>query len=124
MDKTIVNVKGISVPSWDRGKAAANRAGETMGSWLSRAIDQLADREAGQRYIPPDAPANPPTVQRSEIDLREVAAVLVAMGQAGVPVQTRVGSLVNAILYTRMREAHPARLRISGGLTEGENGKA
>jgi hypothetical protein len=123
MDKTIVNVKGISVPSWDRGKAAANRAGETMGSWLSRAIDQLADREAGQRYIPPDVPANP-SAPRPEIDLREVAAVLHAMGQAGVPVQKRVVSVVNAILYTRMREAHPARLRISGGLTDGGNGKA
>lgn len=100
-ERTIINVKGISVNSYDRAKNAANKAGETVGSWLSRAMDQLANLEAGERYIPAAPQANPPATP--VVDLREVAAVLMAMKEAGLPVQKRVGRQVNALLYGRLR---------------------
>jgi hypothetical protein len=137
-EKTIVNIKGVVVQSYDRAKKSAHKNGETMGSWISRAMDQLANLEAGERYIPPANPANPsgnpganpPPVVRIEVDFREVAAVMVAMKEAGLPVQKRVGALVNGLLYAKLREARgvpeqsKGTLRISHGLTEAEKGKA
>lgn len=62
-EKTTINVKSVSVAAWDRAKKAATKQGEAMGEWLSRAINQLADIEAGPREFPP---ANPPVNQISE----------------------------------------------------------
>ena len=52
-EKTTINVKGVSGKAWERAKTAALKQGEPMGPWLSRAINQLADREAGPREFPP-----------------------------------------------------------------------
>ena len=95
--KTVINVKAVSIAAWEKGKAAAAKADETMGTWLSRAIIQLADREAGERYIPPAKPVKPATAPG--VDLHDVAAVLVAMGQANIQVQKRVASRVNGLLF-------------------------
>ena len=54
--KTIINVKGADVEQWERAKTAANRADETMGEWLSRAVKHLADMEEGGREFPPGSP--------------------------------------------------------------------
>ena len=51
--KTTINVKAVSARAWERAKGAAVKQGETMGAWLSRAINQLADGEAGPREFPP-----------------------------------------------------------------------
>jgi hypothetical protein len=144
-ERTIINVKGINVRSYEGAKKAANKAGETMGSWLSRAMDQLANLEAGERYIPPDNPANrPPGLAianpanpaylpaRPPVDFREVAAVIMALKEPGLPVQKRIGHHVNTLLNNRLREARglPEEkvrgrpIEISHGLTEAENGKA
>jgi hypothetical protein len=147
-ERTIINVKGINIRSYEGAKKAANKAGETMGSWLSRAMDQLANLEAGERYIPPDNPANRPfglaianpanpdyLPALHPVDFREVATILMALKEAGLPVQKRIGHHVNTLLNNRLREARGmpeekarGRLTIPGGishgLTEGENGKA
>lgn len=113
MDKpeatTIINVKGIKVEAWDQAKRAALRRGQTMGEWLSNACVQQANREQGDAVIPAGQGA-PPPVQPPLIplDLREVAAVIAAMGGAGVPVQKRVGAAVNRMLYAQIRAAEPA----------------
>jgi hypothetical protein len=57
-EKTIINVKGVSAKSWERAKAAANRRGETMAGWISRACDTVADLEAGDALMPPNPIAN------------------------------------------------------------------
>lgn len=101
--KTIINVKGIVVRSYERAKKAANAANETMGSWLSRAMDQLANLEAGERYILPASPANhAPVPPPQAVDLSDLAAVLTALTQAGLPVQKRIGRHINAILNDRL----------------------
>jgi hypothetical protein len=43
--RTVVNIKGGRVAAWDRARAASGHAGETLGSWVSRACNQLADLE-------------------------------------------------------------------------------
>jgi hypothetical protein len=53
-DTTTVNVKNIRVDAWSAAKLSAERSDESLGSWVSRACDQLAAAEAGgQRLIPP-----------------------------------------------------------------------
>ena len=59
-ERTIINVKGVSAPAWERAKKAANKQGQAMGAWLSRAINQLADAEDGPREFPPLPVGNPP----------------------------------------------------------------
>ena len=115
--RTVINVKAVSIAAWEKGKAAAAKADETMGTWLSRALNQLADREAGERYIPPAKPVKPDAVPG--VDLHDVAAVLVAMGQANIQVQKRVAARVNGLLFAVLP---PARLIPS--LTAREKGKA
>jgi hypothetical protein len=52
-EKTTINVKGVSEKAWERAKNAARKQDETMGDWLSRAANHLADKEAGPREFPP-----------------------------------------------------------------------
>ena len=108
---TIINVKGVSAKAWETTKKRANLRCETMGEWLTRAINTQANLEAGPREFPPANPAtpsaNPPP---PTVDLREVASVLAACGAAGVPLQKRVAGRVNALLFAALP---PAR-QISG----------
>lgn len=55
-DKTTINVKAVPVKSWERAKSCAAKQDEAMGEWLHRAINQLADMEAGPREFPPVKP--------------------------------------------------------------------
>ena len=57
-DRVTINVKSVSAKSWERAKVAANKQGQTMGEWLSRAINQLANNEAGPRELPALPAAN------------------------------------------------------------------
>jgi hypothetical protein len=58
-ERTTVNVKGVSVSAWTKGKAAADLAGETMGAWLSRTIERAVSRGDGRVEFP-DLPAAHP----------------------------------------------------------------
>jgi len=112
MDKptTIINVKGMPADAWEQAKRAANRRGQTMGEWLGNACQQQANREAGDGVIVPGHGANqPPAPPLIPVDLREVAALIAAMAGANIPVQKRVGAVVNRLLYAQLRAAEPAR---------------
>jgi hypothetical protein len=115
--KIVVNVKGVNGAAWEHAKAAAARSGETLGQWISRAADQLATREAGDRIIPPARGANPaPAAPPPGPALGDVAALLQAMGMANVPVQKRVGRQVNALLHGELaRLAPPAKPHLVEG---------
>lgn len=54
-----VTVKNMPVSAWNRANAARARSGETMAEWLARAVNQLADRESGERLILPGQPEQP-----------------------------------------------------------------
>src|SRR5215213_4416515 len=101
-----VNIKGISSKEWEKARGIATRNSESMGEYVSRALAQLAEREAGERFFPPERfsaaiPYNP------GIALQEVAAVLVALKEAGLPIQKRIGRNINALLDAKLREAMP-----------------
>jgi hypothetical protein len=108
---TIINVKGMPVDAWEQAKRAANRRGQTMGEWLGNACTQQANREAGDGVIVPGQGEFSPSSPRVlPVDLREVAALIAAMSQANIPVQKRVGAVVNRLLYAQLRAAEPARV--------------
>lgn len=122
-DTATVNVKNVRKDAWERGKAAALRSGEQMGPWLSRAIDQLANLEAGERYILPSERANPTPIPPANlpalpgeaglprVDFHQVAAVITALNSAGLPIQKRVATRVNTILYESLGGAALPRSR-------------
>jgi hypothetical protein len=47
-ERITVTVKGLSVTAWNEARMAATKTGEPMGVWLSRAIVEQANREAGR----------------------------------------------------------------------------
>ena len=55
--KTTINVKAVSAKAWERARNCAGKHDETMGEWLSRAINRLADLEEHGTTVEP--PANP-----------------------------------------------------------------
>ena len=79
-EKTTVNVKGVSAKAWERAKKAATRQDETMGSWLSRAANQLADREAAPRELPPAPVANPDPQNSKAVPVAGIVDALSALG--------------------------------------------
>ncbi len=93
-EKTTINVKSVSAAAWERAKSSATKQGETMGAWLSRAINRLADSEAGPREFPPSL-ANPapemvkpdsPSVPVSPVDLATLMQGMASLASAtGVP---------------------------------------
>lgn len=108
-DRTIINVKGMDAAAWEEAKRAANRRGETMGEWLSRACLAQARTEQRDGIIEPAAAANPPAAPPAPaIDLGNVARVIEAMRAANIPIQRRVGAQVNALLYRTLRGGQPA----------------
>lgn len=58
--RVTINVKRVSKRAWARAANAAYKNGkEARGSWLSRAMNMLADLEMGPREFPPERPGNP-----------------------------------------------------------------
>jgi len=137
-ERTTINVKGMSVSSWERAKNAAKRQDESMGAWLSRAAEHLANLEDGPRELPPMAPGNPapemgnPTpapVEGLGVLMQGMAALAAATGTTPAKADTR---RLYALVDDQVRQARglpprPVRRR-QGGLANGqsllENGKA
>lgn len=55
-ERTTINVKGVPAPAWETARRAAAKRGDTMGTWLGRAIEMQANLEAGPREMPPEKP--------------------------------------------------------------------
>lgn len=125
-DKTTINVKAVNLKSWEAAKRAASRSGETLGQWVSRACDQLAEREAGERIYPPlipqggppflsaisDNPAANPNYPTGAppLDLAAVADLILALRSADIPVQRRVGREAQALLHAELCRAQGKRV--------------
>jgi hypothetical protein len=118
-----VNIKAIRAASWANAKLRADAADESMGEWVSRAIDQLAAAEAaGPRLIPPvkpiSLPANPPaktTVTRRPQPTRlerleKLASIARDLGDGEVT--GRVAKLAKAAIDREERRAAEADGRI------------
>lgn len=137
-DRVTINVKAMSAHAWDRARAAATRQGETMGEWLSRAVTQLADREASAaRELPPLAKPGPdlgrinpmpsPLAAADLADLmRSMGALAAASGTMPPKASVRLAyGLADALV----RDAHglprkPSRIGRAVGQSLLENGKA
>jgi hypothetical protein len=89
-EKTTINVKGVSAKAWERAKNAAKKQDETMGDWLSRAANHLADREAGPREFPPALQANlpPEMVKPPSLTAPELAGLM--QGMAALATATNI----------------------------------
>lgn len=138
-DKTTINVKAVSARSWERAKASAIKQGQTMGAWLSRAIDQLADAEAGPREFPPVKPAANPAVETGNpgqapgmtagelADLmRGVAALATASGTSPAKADLRraYGLADELVREARGLPRKPRPVGKAAGQSLLENGKA
>jgi hypothetical protein len=118
--KTVVNVKGVRQQAWDAARRSAIQANDTMGEWLSEAIDCRIARDSGSVKVD-----NPP-MTHDQITARMTA--LAALQQsAAVAKQTRVRnpalkaamtSLESAIMQT----AQP-RARLISGKFGADSGK-
>jgi len=112
---TSINVKYVSISAWNKAKSAAALSGEMLGSWISRACERLADAEAERPYLQIDGPsANPvanPISSPPPVDLQAVAAAILALSQAGLPVQKRVGTALNARLHASLKEPRQRQLQ-------------
>jgi hypothetical protein len=120
---TTVNVKHMPVAAWKRAGDRARANDETLGSWVSRAINQLANlEEQGDRLILPGRPATPPPAGRDAAELvplmQGVAAMLrEAAGHAaasGRPIPPGMAKEVHAAMRDLSREARglPAIRRV------------
>lgn len=136
-DKAPMTVKAMPVRARQRALKAAAKQDQSMAEWLTRAIDQLADREEGARETFPDEavkPGKPPALAElsSQVvippgfltDLIEVmrAAEATAVA-AGVPVPKAVARHSYAILTARLRQVRglppvkPRQTRLQIGQT-------
>lgn len=112
MDKPTVpvTVKAMPVAEWKRAKDAAEKQDQSMAEWLARAINQLADREAGEREVfPNQAPVSPPSLPTPTIPAGEVTEMMRAAHAvsqaAGVPVPKTVARHLFAVLSAQARAA-------------------
>jgi hypothetical protein len=125
-EKTIVNIKGVLKRSWERTKIAADRNDETLGAWVSRALDQLADRETGPREFPPAAnlAANPPAdarLGRLFDVMQHVGTLSAATGQP--PPKRTVSRLYRlADEWSRAQSGMPPKVIRGVGLANGKAG--
>ena len=105
-----VNIKSMPVDVWARMTQAKEKQGETTAEWLTRAINQLADREAGERYIPPGEAVGPGPITPSVREIRETIEHLarVLAGLSGVPNCGRVAQRLR-----RVMEQHIELLAVS-----------
>lgn len=58
-DRTIINVKGVRKPAWEKAKRGSAQTGESMGTWLSGAIEIRAIHDASGIQSPGNPLANP-----------------------------------------------------------------
>jgi hypothetical protein len=131
-EKTTINVKGVSTKAWDRAKNAAAKQDETMGVWLSRAANQLADMEAGPREFPPALSANlrPEMVKPPGLTAPELAGLMQSMAAlataTGTPPAKADIRRAYALVDDHVREARgmpprPIRMPTRPGKANGQS---
>lgn len=108
VEVTIVTIKGIEVPAWQRARKCAAANDEMMGPWISRAANLLADRQEQNGLFPPgvfpDKPNPPPDKPNPpaelNLDALQTAVVATEMAQRilGMPVARPVKAEAQRIL--------------------------
>ena len=111
-------VKAFSVEAREVARKAAYKQGEHMGVWLERAVRNQAEREAGERVLPPVKPGQSvtpfdlvkPTQEMGKpLDLAGLATALQAVATvheaAGLPVPKVLARNASALLLAQLRAA-------------------
>ena len=103
-EKTVINVKGVSISAWEDAKRSAAKVGESMGFWLSQAARDRANLLAGDRVI---LPGNPEPVKGNPLEPGQVAALMqgFAATVAATGVQPKVALVKQA--YAAMESLLP-----------------
>lgn len=113
-DKAPMTVKGMPVRARQRALKAAAKQDQSMAEWLTRAIDQLADREEGVRETFPDEAGKPgkplalpsPTVipEGFLTDLADTMRAAHAVSEAsGIPIPKATVHHAYAVLANHLR---------------------
>ena len=124
-EKTVINVKGMSLRAWEKAKRAASKQDQTMGAWLSRAVDHLANLEDGPREFAPVQPANlePKSGNPSSLPIEQLGLLMQGLAALSTATGTAPAKGNLRRLYTladdHVREAsgspaRPVRVRTSG----------
>jgi hypothetical protein len=112
-ERTTVNVKGVLERSWERTKVAAQRRGETLGLWMSRAVEMQADREEGMSIADLMAPVVG-ALTSEQLTARQLSTAALLQGVAAMKASTGKAtgkatvSLALASLEQRMIETEGA----------------
>lgn len=80
-DKAAWTIKSVPVETRKLAVACATKAGQTMAEWIASAVQDRANREAGNRIIPPLAV---PGAGRALVPIAGPAAPLVPVDMAGL----------------------------------------
>ena len=82
-DKTTINVKGVRKSSWEAARRGAAQRGDSMGAWLSDAIDRRISREARQIELPSE-PARTPPLTPDQLTQRIMAVAALQQSAAAL----------------------------------------
>ncbi len=121
-------IKSVPVEIRQKAGKAANAQGQTMAQWLGDAVNRLADQQANNAVLPPDAA--PRTVALPSVDLAGLAAALTATvgayAAAGRAPPLALGREASATLRRYMRGVRGLPDRQTDGQTRrliGQTGK-
>lgn len=133
-DKAAWTIKSVPVEVRKLAVACAAKQGETMAEWLTRAVRNQANLEAGERVLPPARTASGLPAVRSTstpdtglpVDMTELAdlmqAALAVSQAADVPMPKTTARHALMLVTAQLRSARglpPKRLR----QTQPENGQ-
>lgn len=127
--KTTINVKGVRKPAWEAAKREAGQAGDSMGTWLSDAVEQRVSRNRDAVQPPANPAANPSDKSGNLAMIEEqITARMMALAalQQSVAAMKAAGARSNPTLtgarasLERMLPAQPPRLTIVGGKANGK----
>lgn len=111
-DRQPVTIKAMPVAAWKRAREAAEKQDQSMAEWLARAINQLADMEAGARVTMPGKPDKPEAPAMPAADLEALMRAAHAVSEAsGVPVPKVAARHAFALLTGQMRAARGLPVR-------------
>jgi hypothetical protein len=108
-ETTIINVRGVSASLWKQAGDCAKKQDESLGVWLTRAIRDRVNIEAGPRELPPlRAVNNAPEIANHDastvVVLDAMSRLLTSVIAGGERIQKRNVRETNRLLYTTLRQ--------------------
>lgn len=101
-DRTVINVKGVRKSAWQAAKRGASQLDDSMGTWLSDAIDQRISRDANAVQAPANKDArqdNPDALTPDQLTARILAVAALQQSAAALK-QARIRGTGKAMLST------------------------